>query len=173
MGPFLHDGRAFAVILPDDDERAAPDPGGGYVGQRVRGHVGADGGFPGHRAAQRVIDRGSQHGGRSRLTGGLLEVDAQFFQDLPGIGKNVDQVADGGSLVAADIGDTGLQQGLGYRENALPVQFVAVSQTEHLYLLCEGTLSHWIDRDGLRNCFAVRLPWRTPFGHPSGGQICS
>ncbi len=90
VGAFLHDGRAFTVVLPDDDERAALDPGGSDVSQGIRGHVGADGGFPGHRAAQRVIDGGGQHGGRRGLAGGLFEVYVQFFQDLSGIGKDVD-----------------------------------------------------------------------------------
>ena len=137
MGAFLHDGRAFTIVFPDDDERAALDPGGSHVGQGIRGHVGADGGFPGHRAAQRVIDGGGQHGGRRGLAGGLFEVYVQLFQNLAGIGKYVDQVADGGPLVAADIGNPGLQQGLGDREDALPVQFPALSQAQHLYFLCE------------------------------------
>ena len=137
MGAFLHDGRTFTVVFPDDYERAALDAGRSHVGQGVRGHVGADGGLPGHRAAQRVIDGRGQHGGSRGLAGGLFKVHAQFFEDLPGVGKDVDQMADGGTLVAADIGDAGLQQGLGDREDALAMEFVAVPQAQHLYFFCK------------------------------------
>ena len=62
---------------------------------------------------------------------------AQFFQDLPGIGKDVNQMADGRALVSANIGYARLQQGLGNREDALAMEFFAVPQAQHLYFLCE------------------------------------
>ena len=43
VAALLHDGGAFAVILADDDERAALHAAGGEIGERVGGDVGADG----------------------------------------------------------------------------------------------------------------------------------
>ena len=49
----LDDAGALAVVLADDDERAALHAGRGEVGQRVGGDVGADDRLPGDGAAQR------------------------------------------------------------------------------------------------------------------------
>ena len=62
----LHDRGAFAVILADDDQRAAGDAAGGEIGDRIGGDIDADRRFEGDRAADRIIDRGREHrrGGR-------------------------------------------------------------------------------------------------------------
>jgi hypothetical protein len=53
---------------------------------------------------------------------------------------HVEQVGDGRALVAADVGDAGLQQGLGDGEDALAVEGLALAQLEGLDLAVEGTL---------------------------------
>ena len=78
VGALLDDARALAVILADDDQRAADHAGGGEVGQRVGGDVGADDRLPGHRAAQRIIDRGAEHGGGGGFVGAGLDMHAEF-----------------------------------------------------------------------------------------------
>jgi hypothetical protein len=52
VGALLDHAGALAVILADDDQRAARHAGRGEVGQRIGGDVGADHRLPGHRAAQ-------------------------------------------------------------------------------------------------------------------------
>ena len=76
----LHDGGAFAVVLADDDQRAAGDAAGSDVGERIGGHVGADRRFPGDGAANRIVHRGGQRGGGGGLRGARLEMHAQFLE---------------------------------------------------------------------------------------------
>ena len=77
------------------------------------------------RAAQRVVDRGAQHGGGAGLVGGRLEVDAELVEDVLGVGQHVDQVRDRRALIAADIADAGLQQRLGDGEDAFAMEDVS------------------------------------------------
>jgi len=63
VGALLDHARAFAVVLAQDDERAANDAGRSQVRQRIGRHIGADDRLPGHGAAQRIVNRGAQHGG--------------------------------------------------------------------------------------------------------------
>ena len=119
VGALLHDGGALAVVLADDDQRAAQHPARGQVGQRVGGHVGAHGGLPGDGPAHRVVDRGRQRGGGGGLAGGGLEVHAQLLQDGLGVGQHVHQVRDRRALVAGDVAHASLQQGLGDGQDAL------------------------------------------------------
>ena len=81
VNALLHDRGAFAVVLADDDQRAAGDAAGGEVGERVGGDVGADRGLEGDRAAQRIVHRSRQRGGGGRLAGAVLEMHAEA---LPG-----------------------------------------------------------------------------------------
>ena len=81
VAALLHDRRALAVVLADDDQRAAGDAARGEVGQRVGGDVGADGRLERDRAAQRVVDRGRERRRRGRLAGAVLEADAVLGED--------------------------------------------------------------------------------------------
>ena len=65
----LHDRGAFAVVLADDDQRAAGDAARGKVGQGVGGDIGADGRLEGDRAADRIHHRGGERGCRRRFRG--------------------------------------------------------------------------------------------------------
>ena len=76
VGALLDHARALAVVLAEDDHDAADDAGGGEVRQRVGRHVGADDRFPGHRAAQRIVDGGAQHGGGRGFVGAGFEMHA-------------------------------------------------------------------------------------------------
>ena len=51
-----------------------------------------------------------------------------------GVGQHVHQMRDRRALVAADIGDAGLQQRLGDGENALAAEFLAVAELQVLHL---------------------------------------
>ena len=93
VGALLDDAGALAIVLADDDQRAAHDAGGGEVGERVGGDVGADDGFPGDGAAQRIVDRGAEHGGGRRLVGAGLELDAELGEQILGLHQHIEQVA--------------------------------------------------------------------------------
>ncbi len=127
VGALLDDARAFAVILAEHDQRAADHAGRGEVGERVGGDIGADDRFPGHRAAQRIIDRGAEHGRRRSLVGAGFHMHAEFADDVLGFDQHVEQVRDRRALVAADVGDARLQQRLGHRENALAAEDISPS----------------------------------------------
>ncbi|MNY08752.1 hypothetical protein D3C86_1416230 [compost metagenome] len=142
MRAFLHDGRAFAVVFAHDDQRAAGDPAGGQVGQRVRGDVGADRGLPGDGAADGVHDGGRQGGGGGGFRGAGFEVHAQFLQDVVGVGQHVHQVRDRRTLVAGDIAHAGLQQSFGDRKNAFAAELFARPDAQLLDFFLERPFCH-------------------------------
>ena len=129
---------ALAVVLAEDDQRAAGHAGGSQVGQRIGGHVGADDRFPGHRPAHGIVDGGAQHGRGGGLVGAGLQVDAELGEQVLRLQQHVEQVADRRALVAADIGHTRLQQGLGDGQDALAAEFLAVAQPQAGDLFAEG-----------------------------------
>ena len=92
MRAFLHDACAFAVILTQYDQRAALDSRRRKVRKGVRGDIGADGGFPSHGTAQRVVDRSRQHRRSRGFTGRSLEVHAEFVEDVTGIREHIHQM---------------------------------------------------------------------------------
>ena len=142
MAAFLHDGRALAVVLANDDQRPALDAARGQVGQRVGGHIRAHRGLEGHRAAQRIVDRCGQRGGGRGLAGAVLEADAMLDQDVLGVGQHIHQMRDGSALVARDVVHARLQQSLCHCQDALTVEYLAGTQTELLDLLDKRTFCH-------------------------------
>ena len=96
----------------------------GEVGQRVGGDIGARRRLEGRGAAQRIIDRRRERGGRGGLVRARLEADAEIAQHIVGIGEHIDQVRDRRALIAGDVGHAGLQQRLGDGENALAAEFL-------------------------------------------------
>jgi len=64
-------------------------------------------------------------------------VHAEFREIAARLHQHVEQVRDRCTLVAADIGDAGLQQRLGDRENALAVERVPGAQAQVANLLVE------------------------------------
>ena len=139
MGALLHDGGALAVVFANHDQRPAAHTGRGQVGQRVRGDIGADGGFPGHRTTDRIGDGGPEHGRSAGLVGIGLQMHAEFVQQVARIGQHIDQVRDRRALIAADIGHARLQQCLGHRQDALAAKGFAFAQSQRLHFFLEGT----------------------------------
>ena len=142
MDALLHDRGAFAVILADDDQRAAGDAAGGEIGDRIGGDIGADRGFEGDRAADRIM-----HRGRERRRGGgfrrrVLEMDAELVEHVLGVGEHVHEMGNRRTLIAADIGDAGLQQRLGDGENSLAAELLAVAELEILHFACKRPFRH-------------------------------
>ena len=139
---------AFAVVLADDDQRAAHHAGAREVGQRVGGDVGADDRFPGHRAAHRVVDRGAEHRRGRGLVGAGLDVHAELVAGSRlRLHHHVEQVRHRRALVAADVGHARLQQRLGDREDAFAVEGLAVAEAQGLDFLSElafHSLSHQV-----------------------------
>ena len=134
---FLHDAGALAVVLAQNNERAALDPRRSEVAERVAGHVGTHGGLPGHRAAQGVVDGSRQRGSGGGFAGAGLEAHAQLVQDLAGVSQHVHQVRDRRALVAGHVGHARLQQRLGDREYALAAEFLARGQPQQFNFLRE------------------------------------
>jgi hypothetical protein len=93
--------------------------------------------FPGHRAAQRVVDRGAEHGGGGRFVGAGLEMHAEVADDVLGIDQDIEQVRDRRALITADIAHARLQQRLGHREDALAAEGLAVAELKRLHLFLE------------------------------------
>ena len=139
IGALLDHARAFAVVLAQDDHHAADDAGGGEVRERVGRHVGADDRFPGHGAAQRIVDRGAEHGRGGGLVGAGLEMHAEVADDVLGIDQHVEQMRHRRALVAADIAHARLQQRLGHGQDALAVEGLAVAELERPHLFLERT----------------------------------
>ena len=142
VAALLHDRGALAVVLADDDQRAAGDAAGGEVGERVGGDIGADRRLEGGGAAQRIVDRGGERRRRRRLVGAGFEADAEVAQDVVGVGQHVDQVRDRRALVAGDIGHAGLQQRLGDGQDALAAEFLAGAELQLLDFLLERAFRH-------------------------------
>ena len=118
VAAFLHDRGTFAIILSDDDHGAAGDAAGCQIRQCIRGDIDPDRPLEGHGPANRVMNRGCQHGRRRRFIGIGLEAHAKLCHQLFGIGQHVHEVRDRRALIAADIADPRLQQCLGDGENA-------------------------------------------------------
>ena len=142
MRALLHDRGAFAVILADDDERAAGDAAGGKIGDGVGGHVDADRRLERHRAADRIMHRG----GKRRRGGGfrsrVLEMHAELVEHVLGVGEHIHQMRNRRALIAADIRYAGLQQRLGDGENAFAAEFLAFAQFEILHFACKRSFRH-------------------------------
>ena len=132
VGPLLHDARALAVVLADDDESAAEDATGGEVGEGIGRDIEADGRLEGDGSAERVVDRCRERCGCRCLRGAVLEVDAELVKDVLCIAENIHEVRDRGALVPADVRDSGLQQALRDREAALAPELLASSESELL-----------------------------------------
>ena len=139
VGALLDDARALAVILAENDQRAADDAGGRDVRQRIGRDIGADRRLPGDRAPDRVVDRGREHRRRGGLVGADLGMDAELGHQPLGIGgQNIHQMGDRRALVAADIAHARLQQGLGDGENALALEILAIAPAQKLDFLSEA-----------------------------------
>ena len=69
-------------------------------------------------------------------------MDAEILQDVLGVGQNVHQVRNRRALIAPDIGDAGLQQRLGDRENPLAAKNLAVAEFQILDLACKRAFGH-------------------------------
>ena len=138
IGALLDHARALAVVLAEDDQRAADDAGRGEVGERVGRHVGADDRFPGDGAAQRIVDRGAEHGGGRGLVGAGLHMHAEIGEQVLGLDHHVEQMRHRRALIAADIAHARLQQRLGDRENAFAAKGLAGAEPERLHFLLEG-----------------------------------
>ena len=128
----LDDAGAVAVILADDDQAAALHAGRGEIGERVGGDIGADDRLPRHRPARGIHDGGAEHGGGRGLVGAGDHVHAEFGHVVLGLHHDVEQMRDGGALIAADVGHAGLQQGLGDGQNALAVKDLALAELQAL-----------------------------------------
>ena len=67
---------------------------------------------------------------------------AEVGHHVLGVDQHVEQMRDRRALVAAHIGDAGLQQRLGHREDALAAKGLAVAELERFDFFAEGTFGH-------------------------------
>ncbi len=142
IGALLDHARALAVILAQNDHRAADHAGRRQVRQGVCRHVRPDDRLPGDGAAQRIVDRGTQHGGGGGLVGAGFQMHAELGHHVLGVDQHVEQVRHRRALVAAHIGDPGLQQRLGDRQNALAAENLPVAELQRLHFLRKRTFRH-------------------------------
>ncbi len=137
VASLLDDRGAFAVVLAQDDQRAALDAGGGEVGERIRGDIGAHGGLEGHRAAHRVVDGSAEHRRGACLVGVGFDVHAELVEDAAGVVQDIHDVRHRRALVAADVGDPRLQERLGHGEDRLAMKHLAVRELQLLDFFLE------------------------------------
>ena len=78
-------------------------------------------------------------------------MDAELVEHVLGVGQHVHQVRNRRALVAADIGDAGLQQRLGDGENSLAAEFLAVAEFEILHFARKRPFRHESLQAGLIN----------------------
>ena len=150
MAPFLDDACAFPVIFPQHDQRAAFDSCRGEVGKGVRSDIRPHRRLPGDRSAEGVVDRSPEHRGRTCFAGIRLEVHPQFIQQALGVRQHIHQVRHRRPLVTADVRNPGLQQGLGHRKDAFPVEHLSLPQPQQLNFFLEGPL-HRKNQSGIGN----------------------
>ena len=112
------------------------------LAMRVGSDVDADRRLEGHRAADRIHHRGGEHRRGGGLGRRVFEMHAEFVEHVLGVGEHVHQMGNRRALIAADIGDAGLQQRLGDRENALAAEFLAFAQLEILHFACKRPFCH-------------------------------
>src|SRR5207237_10533070 len=79
MAALLDDRGALAVVLAEDDQRAAQHAGRSQVGERVGGDIGAHRRLEGHRAAHRVVERRPEHRHGARFGSLAVLVDAALL----------------------------------------------------------------------------------------------
>ncbi len=137
VGAFLNDARTLAVIFAEHDEGAADHAGRSQIRQRVGRDIGADDRFPRHRAAQRIVDGGAEHGRRGGFVGAGLHVHAEIGQQIFGIDHDVEQVRNRRALIAADIAHARLQQRLGDGEDALAAKGLAGAEPQRIHFFLE------------------------------------
>src|SRR5437762_3454020 len=122
-------------------------------------HVGADDRFPRDGSAHRIVDGGAEERRGGRLARGLLEVDAERFEErIVRVGQDVDQVRDRRARITADVAHAGLEQRLGDRENAFAAKDLAFPVPELLDVLRERPLTHAATPD-LRRYFCLAMIW--------------
>ena len=142
IGALLDHARALAVVLAEDDHRAADHAGRRQVRERVGRHIGADDRLPGDGAAQRIVDRGAEHRGGGGLVGAGFQMHAELGHHVLGIDQHVEQMRHRRALIAAHIGDAGLQQRLGDRQDALAAKDLAVAELQRLHFLRKRAFRH-------------------------------
>src|SRR5207302_11022170 len=81
--------------------------------------------------------RGAEHCRCGGLAGARLDMDAEVVEVVARLHHDIEQVRYRRPLVAADIRDAGLEQSLGYGENALAVEGFAVTEPQRLDLFSE------------------------------------
>ncbi len=73
----------------------------------------------------------------------MLEVDAEFFEDVIGVGEHVHQVGNRSALVAGYVGNAGLQEGFCDGEDAFAAKFLALAEVKFLDFFFEEPLRHF------------------------------
>ena len=89
------------------------------------------------------ITDADKRGGGGGLRRRGLEMHAELVEHVLGVGEHVHQMRDRRALIAADIGDAGLQQRLGDRENALAAEVLAVAELQVLDFSSERAFRHF------------------------------
>ena len=135
MGTLLDHRGALTIVFAHHDQSAAHHTGRGQIGQGVSRHIGAHNRLPGHRAAQRVVQAGTEHGCGRGFVGTGFDMHTQLVHEGLGLHHHIEQMRHRRTLVAADVSHARLEQGFGDGQNALAVEGVALAQAQRLDLM--------------------------------------
>ncbi len=69
-------------------------------------------------------------------------MDAEVVHHVLGVGEHVHEMRDRRALIACDVGNAGLKQGFGDRENAFAAKDIASAQPQVLNFALEGPFRH-------------------------------
>ena len=92
VGALLDHRGALAIVFAHHDQSAAHHSGRGQIGQGVSRHIGAHNRLPGHCAAQRVVQAGTEHGCSRGFVGTGFDVYPQLIHEGLGLHHHIEQM---------------------------------------------------------------------------------
>ena len=118
VGALLHDRGAFAVILADHDQAPPVTPLEDRFDSASDATLVPAVDFQVTAPRTGYMTDAESVAAAAGFGSGRLEMDAEVVHHVLGVGEDVHEMRDRRALIAGDVRNAGLQQGLGDRENA-------------------------------------------------------